>query len=123
MGQNNDLTAILLLLGLGYLVLKGTQASEAITEFRSSMRPVVAYSPAWIPPSGWTPIPGPAMQAPQIGPRFLNTDSPQGEVTTTKIAKIWGPSAVKSRGWLTAADIKTSEKLAFEARRAGLTDF
>ena len=118
MSRTDDLTAILMLLGLGYLVYKGPKVleglGETVTEFRTSTRPAAMYSPIWIPPETWTPIPGPAAQLRQafkIGPRFINNGK-RGEL-----------SGISSRGWLTSRDITASERLAFEAEKAGVTDF
>lgn len=66
MGQNNDLTAILVLLGLGYLVSKSRQVSETIGAYRRSERPGIMYSPLWLPPETWRPIPGPAYRGPPL---------------------------------------------------------
>ena len=63
MATDSDLPTILVLLGLGYLVIKSRKVAEAITTARSSTTNMaVMLSPAWLPPTGWTPIPGPASQ-------------------------------------------------------------
>lgn len=118
MSRTDELTAILILLGLGYLVYKSSKVfeelGETVTGFRKSTRPAVMYSPFWIPPETWTPIPGPAAQlrqAFQIGPRIINN------------GKRRELSGISSRGWLTSRDITASERLAFEAEKAGVTDF
>lgn len=70
MGQNNDLSAILILLGLGYLVMKSRKVTEyvggTITEYRESQRPWIMYSPLYLPPEPWRPIPGPAGREPPL---------------------------------------------------------
>lgn len=66
MGQNDGLTAILLLLGLGYLMSKKEQVTGAITEYRESQRPWIMYSPLYLPPEPWRPIPGPAYRGPRL---------------------------------------------------------
>jgi len=63
MGRNDDLTGILVLLGLGYLVLKSRQVAEVIGAARRTTTSYpIMLSPAWIPPAEWRPIPGPASQ-------------------------------------------------------------
>lgn len=63
MGRNNDLTGILLLLGLGYFILQSRKVTEAIGAARrtTTYYPTM-LSPFWITPETWRGIPGPALR-------------------------------------------------------------
>lgn len=79
MGKNGDMTLILGLLGLGYLLYKARQITEPIEQWRRSITDWRSMlGPWWIPPTTWTPIPGPAAQPRNgWGITFIGNGKPQ----------------------------------------------
>ena len=140
MGKSIDFTGIAMLVGLGYLVYK-------LESFRMPQAPAMptiprlptglfsflggllsligAPSPAlppWIPPTRPIPIPEP-LYVYRPTPTIINGAARGWKINgyvTPEPDELYGASR---RGWLTAADITASERLAYEAQKAGVTDF
>lgn len=55
---SNDISAILILVGLGYLYYNFKNVAEVVTKTRKSTTSLpIMISPIWIPPDDWTPLP------------------------------------------------------------------
>jgi len=63
-----DLTGLIALAGLGYLLYKYRDIEAAIKAARSTTTYLpMMVSPLWLPPVRWKPIPGPALQITRPG--------------------------------------------------------
>ncbi|GAH20943.1 unnamed protein product [marine sediment metagenome] len=121
MGKDIDFTGIAILLGLGYLVYK----------MEAFKMPEIPGLPTWPtfkwPTFKWPSPPIPMMPEPTYVYRPIPTiidEAARGwkinGYVTPEPDELYGASR---RGWLTAKDITTSERLAYEAQKAGVTDF